>query len=518
MDQIFAQIMEYARGTWRYRWVALAVAWLVACVGWAYVYTLPDQYQASARVYLDTQSLLRPLMSDLTVRPRVEQQVDLMTRTLLSRPNMAEVARRTDLDLRADSDREMEALLAGLQQDISLDGSPRSNLYSISYQSANPDLARRVVQALLNIFVESGLGNTRADINASQEFINRQIAAYEDKLEALEQRIEEFKREHYGMLPGQDGDYFNQLKQANAQLQAARLALDEAQRRADIYSGRLEGTEPVLLPTPSTGAGPSPSLTPQLDARISAMRQHLDQLRLRYTNEHPEVIATRRMIASLEAERDQKVAELQAAATSTPGFDGLTANAYVQQMRLSLVQAESQVASLTARAQEYEQRYQALKAAINRIPAVEAQFKALTRDYQVLQSNYQSLLASRETALLSSNLETQTDSVQFRIVEPPFVPAEPVGPPRLLLSAGVLVVALGAGVGLAFLISQLRPAVMSRTTLERIAQQRPFLGAISMSETPRATYRRRLGLATYAATTATLFVAFGGLASVYLIG
>lgn len=515
MDRIFAQIMEYARGTWRYRWAALALAWLVACVGWAWVYTLPDQYQASARVYVDTQSLLRPLMSNLTVRPRVEQQVDLMTRTLLSRPNMQEVARRADLDLRVDSDREMEALLAELQQDISLSGSTRNNLYTISYQSAEPDLARRVVQSLLNIFVESGLGNTREDMNASQAFIDRQIVAYEDKLEALEQRIEEFKRENYGMLPGQGGDYFSQLAQANSRLQEAKLALEEAQRRADIYNGRLEGTEPVLLPV--AGASTGPSLTPDLDARIAAMQRHLDQLRLRYTNEHPDVITARRMIANLEAQREQEVAALQAASPDD-GFDTLTANTYVQQMRLSLAQAESQVASLSARVQEYEQRYRDLRAAIDRIPAVEAEYKSLTRDYEVLQGNYQALLASRETAALSSNLESQTDSVQFRIVEPPFVPGEPVGPPRLIMSAGVLVVALGAGVGLAFLISQLRPAVMSRTTLERIAQQRPFLGAISMSETPRAAYRRRLGLATYAASTAILFVAFGGLASVYLIG
>lgn len=517
MDQIFAQIMEYIRGTWRYRWLALALAWLVACVGWAYVYNLPDQYRASARVYLDTQSLLQPLMSDLTVRPPVEQQVALITRTLLSRPNMMEVARRTDLDLRADNEHEMEALLIELRDNISLSGSPKTNLYTISYQSSDPELARRVVQALLNIFVESGLGSTRVDINKTQAFLNSQIAAYEEKLNALSERIKEFKREHYGMLPGQHGGYYSRLKQAKARLEKAKLALEEAQRRAAIYRGRLKGTKPVLLPMPSSQSGSAASLTPHLDARIANLQQHLDTLRLRYTKQHPEVVATRRMLASLKAKREEKRAKLQAAQSGgEESVNMLAANHYVQQLRLSLTKAESQVASLTARVQEYKQRYQELKAAINRIPAVEAKYKALTRHYEVLQQKYRALLESKQTALLSSNLQTQTHSVQFRVVEPPYVPAKPTGPPRLFMSAAVLVVALGAGVGLAFLLSQLRPAVMTRSMLERIAQQRPFLGAISLTETPRAAYRRRLGLAAYVASTATLFVAFGGVASLYL--
>ncbi|MGH8277131.1 MAG: XrtA system polysaccharide chain length determinant, partial [Steroidobacteraceae bacterium] len=51
---VIQNALEQVRGTWRYRWVALAVAWSVAVLLWAGVFLIPDTYQASARVFVDT--------------------------------------------------------------------------------------------------------------------------------------------------------------------------------------------------------------------------------------------------------------------------------------------------------------------------------------------------------------------------------------------------------------------------------------------------------------------------------
>ena len=101
MNEAVEQVLGYARGVWRRRMLVLIVAWLISLMGWVWVYLLENQYKAQARVYVDTQSLLRPLLSGLAVQPNVGQQVALMTRTLMSRPNLEKVARMTDLDLRA---------------------------------------------------------------------------------------------------------------------------------------------------------------------------------------------------------------------------------------------------------------------------------------------------------------------------------------------------------------------------------------------------------------------------------
>lgn len=205
MNEAIEQILAYLRGIWRRRVLVLVVTWLVAVIGWVWVYFLENQYQAQARVYVDTQSLLRPLLSGLAVQPNVNQQVSMMTRTLMSRPNLEKVARMTDLDLRGKTPKEQEALFRDMESRISLEGTDRENLYTIGYRHANPDLAKRVVQSLLTIFTESSLGGTRKDLSTSQKFIDDQLKSYEAKLLEKEKAIEEFKRRNVGTMPGQEG-------------------------------------------------------------------------------------------------------------------------------------------------------------------------------------------------------------------------------------------------------------------------------------------------------------------------
>ncbi len=211
MNEAIEQVMSHARGVWRRRWLALAVAWVVTAIAWVVVYRLENRYEATARVYVDTQSLLRPLLSGLAVQPDVAQQVSMMTRTLASRPNLEKVARMTDLDLRAKTPKQQEDLYNELAANIRLGGTDRENLYTIAFRHTTPDVARRVVQALLTIFTESSLGGTRKDISSSQQFIDEQLKNYEAKLHEKEKQLEEFKRRNVGVMPGQGNDFYAKL-------------------------------------------------------------------------------------------------------------------------------------------------------------------------------------------------------------------------------------------------------------------------------------------------------------------
>ena len=99
MQEILAQVFTHIWGVWRHRWLAIIVAWVVALAGWAWIWQMPDAYVASARVYVDTNSVLRPLLRGLAIQPDVNQRISMMSRTLLSRPNLEKLMRMTDLDL-----------------------------------------------------------------------------------------------------------------------------------------------------------------------------------------------------------------------------------------------------------------------------------------------------------------------------------------------------------------------------------------------------------------------------------
>ena len=111
MDDFLRQLSGYLRGAWGYRWVGLIAAWVVGLAGMGVVLVLPDQYQASAKIYVDTQSILRPLMSGLTVTPNLDQQIGMLSRTLISRPNIEKLIRMADLDLEAKTKVERDKLI-----------------------------------------------------------------------------------------------------------------------------------------------------------------------------------------------------------------------------------------------------------------------------------------------------------------------------------------------------------------------------------------------------------------------
>jgi uncharacterized protein involved in exopolysaccharide biosynthesis len=115
MQEIIAQGMTYLWGIWRHKWLALAIAWVVALAGWAYVWKMPESYVASAKLYVDTNTVLRPLLQGLAITPDINQRVRMMSSTLFSRPNLEKLARMTDLDLRATTEAQQEALIDRLR-------------------------------------------------------------------------------------------------------------------------------------------------------------------------------------------------------------------------------------------------------------------------------------------------------------------------------------------------------------------------------------------------------------------
>ena len=520
MHEVIDTVLTYIRGIWRYRWYTLAVAWLVALPGWIFVAQLPDEYQARARVYVDTDSILGPLLQGLTIRTNVEQRVQLMTRTLLSRPNLEKIVRGADLDVQAGTPEQADALMSRLQENIKLGSTRRQNLYSISYVDADPETAKRVVQATLNVMIENTLGETREDTDVAQKFLDEQIAEYEQKLVEAEDRLKEFKRQNQGLMAsGQD--YFQRLESTQAQLDEARLRLREARQRLRSLRQQLEGEAPVF------GLGPRSPIAIGDDKgraaaagghgesrRLAELEARLDDLLLRYTEAHPDVQALRQQIEALRQREEARAqAAPQAVPAVAPEVADLDRNPVYQQLKLAAGEAEAEVASLAVRVQEYESRIAELKRLIDTVPEIEAELTRLNRDYAIHKKNYDALVARRETARISEDVGQTGEGVRFRVVDPPRVSPRPVGPNRLLFDVAVLAAALGLGVAIAFLLSQIRPVIYDGRTLRHLTN-RPVFGAVSRIWTPELLMRRRMEVASFVVGFALLLVGFGVAVSV----
>jgi len=506
MDELLHQVMTALRGMWRRRWIGLAVAWAVALIGAIVLLRIPDRYEATARVYVDTQTVLKPLMSGLAVQPNVEEQISMLARTLIARPNIEKIVRSTDLDITATTQIEKDRLVDSVTQRIKFVGVGRENIYSISYQDVNADRAKRVVQDLLSLFVESGVGNKRRDSEAARRFIDEQIKGYEKKLEEAENRLKDYKIKNVGFTGNSGQDYFTRMSLLSEEVQKQRLELRAAEESRDALKRELVGEDPVMLP--DTGWSPGAGQTTEYDTRISDQKKLLDELMRRYTDQHPDVAATKRLIASLEEQKKQEIDARRQAALANPNKFTPSTNPVFQKIKISLAETEAQVAALRARVSESEARLAQLKAIAGRAPQVEAEMAQLNRDYDVLRKNYDQLVARRESASIAEDVDGLARMAEFRIIDPPRISPKAVFPNRLALLPVVFALALAAGMAASLAVSQILPTFHDARQL-RAAAKRAVLGTISLQPTQPVIHRRRRANLAFGGGVASLLLLFG---------
>lgn len=488
---------------WRYRWWTIGCAWALSLVGWVYVCSIPDVYRASAKVFVDTGSLLRPLMQGLTATTDPMSEVQLMSRAVLTRPNIEKVAYETDLALRAQTPEEMEELVTALQERILVSGG-RDNIFTIEYEDFSRDKARDVVAAVLDAFVESAIGNQGDDAEVTERALANEIEVHERRLRDAEETLATFKQENLGYMPGEYGDYYNRLQAAVGRIAATQEQLRQVTQRRDELRRQIDGEEPVfgIVPVPQASIANC-----SRGAHIAELRRQLDELGVNFTAKHPRVVTLEETIAQLEQECRAEMASRPASSTLSTD-QRLEVNPVYQQLRIQLSTADVELVGLRSRAQAEQAEVERLRRDVDKITEVETQLKQLNRDYTVVQTRHQELIKRWEDLQAKKRLDPVTDNVRYRRIEPPFAQAEPVGPNRPILLSAVLIGALGGALAIAFGLNQLNPVFFSRTSLGR-AVKLPVLGAITMILTPEVLARRRLAAWSWAFVAVLLLLAGG---------
>lgn len=476
---------------WRGRWIAVCVAWALSLLCAIGVLFIRDRFEASARIYIDTQTVLKPLMKDLAFQPDIDQQVRMLARTLISRPNVEKLRASPEIgwdpgDPSNDS-HEIDKLIAA----IKIAPSSGSNIYAISYRDTDPDRARRLVEHLVKTFVGSSDSDQRKDSAEARRFINEQIGAHEEKLANAENALKEFKIKNFSVSGVPTQDFFLRISNLSDEVNKLRLELSSAEQSRDALKREL-ATEDPQLPPEALATGPSIVSQNETEARLQALKKQLDELLRRYTDEHPDVVSTRRTIAQLEALRQQ---EVDARSKTADGKSRVAAatNPVFQKIRFALAEAEANVASLRVRLGAQQARLDQARALASRAPQAEAELAQLNRDYEVIRKNYELLVARRESAELGQRIDESSPLVEFRIVDPPRTEPRPVFPSRMALAAIGALLSLGGGLTAALAYARLHPIVGSLNRLREISG-RPVLGTVSMSVSPPFMRKERVNL------------------------
>jgi polysaccharide chain length determinant protein (PEP-CTERM system associated) len=508
MDALRVMLSHNLRAAWRRRWMGVMIAWLVCSVGWIGVYMIPNQFESAARLFVDADAVLTPLLRGLAADSAPTTQLEILQRTLLSRPNLEKLVSKTDLDVTLNSPTDRERLLTRLSVEIKVIPQTK-NLFTITYRDKNARLARDVVQTLLTIFIESATGGSRSDMENARRFLERQIQSFEQQLRAAEKRRADFRGRYIEILPADNNPNVPALEAARIQAEALDGRLQDALTARDALKQEVENTPPLLVV--ESGGPNGASGGPVVKSRLQDAEEQLSLLLLKDTDQHPDVISQRKLIESIKKESHELPVAGAAKDVATAHDNMLRRslpNQVYDQLKVKLIDADAAVISLQRQRDDAVRYRERLEKVQHEQPGLIAEYQNMDRDYNVLRRNYEELLARLQSANIAQAADTQADKVKLQVIDPPEIQRLPVAPNRMLLTSGVLLGGLLSGAGMTVLFGQLDQSFSTVDELRQLGL--PVLGGISVLGL--VSFRQRMMIALrFAAAVSLLMVIYGGL-------
>lgn len=479
MPSLYDDLIIALHGVWKRRWLALGVAWCVCVLGWLIVSLVPNVYESKARAYVATQSVIQDKAG---ISPLEQQKnLDALRQTLASAANLEKVVRGTDLAQTVANERDMAARVVALRERITIVSTP-DNIFEITTKMSdssvsdrtNARIAAQVTQKLIDIFQQENITGNREETQQGLAFLDQRIARTGKALADADQKRVTFNLQFADMLPGA-GSLTDRMNAARMELGQIDNQLMGAQSALAAMNGQLAGTPSTV----ASGGSAAPSALASAQAELAGARAR------GWTSQHPDVIALERQISALKAQGRGATGGGSAPNPAWLSIKSMQAEraATVQGLQARKAQLQSGIATV--------ERMQVSD------PGFAAEGDRLDRDYAALKTQYEKLLADREEVSLRGDAQSEVKGVTFRVVDPPAVPNVPASPNRPLLLVGVLIVGIGAGVGAAFGMGQIRQTF---PTGERLAKATglPVIGAVSEALTPERLADRRQRLRQFA--------------------
>jgi polysaccharide biosynthesis transport protein len=488
--------LSIARMVWKHKLMIGILAVGLALTGGLVVHRLPAIYSSEAIILVDSQKIPEKLVAS-TVSTDLQDRIQTISQQILSSMQLKKVIEDFDLYHAERKSLFEEEILEKMRGDISIKleqgwTGNRPGAFRVSYQGPSPAVVAQVTNRLANLYIEENLKTREVQAEGTSEFISTQLEAAKKKLDELEAAVSKYKLAHNGELPQQENELIGALSRLQSELEANRDAINRSEQAKlvlDNTMSTLESTASVLAradqtPAPRGGSspagGPAAAEAPEAKPKSEILQGQLDVLRLRYSDDHPDVKRLRDEVArSKETEKketEKKEAEKkEAAAHQAPKTDAskaanaaggspqpqererpevLQARARINAAKAQLIQVNRELEFRKSEQQrilgdmaQYQQR-------IGKLPVREQEMAQLTRDYEISKANYRSLLDKGLSAEMSTDMERRQKSERFTLLDPARTPEKPIKPNRPLLYglcvAGALAIGLVFGVGREF--------------------------------------------------------------------
>ena len=466
----------------RRRWVLIVVLGVVGGpVGYGVSRFLPDRYKSQTLVLVERASVPEKIVESMDTED-LSQRLSSMEQQILSRSRLEPIVNQFGLYSKDINKVPMEDLVARLQKAIDVTPvRPMAETQSrglpgfyVNVTLENARTAQQVCTAVTSMFIEENLRSRQQHSEDTTQFLVGQLAEAKANLDEQDAKLAAFKSHYLGRLPDEEQMNMGLLGNMGSQLDAATQSLARAQQDKSF-------TEAILAQQIRAWQAAQTGRSPEtLEQQLAALQAQLVNLQFRYTDDYPDVIKVKHDIAALKkqiATSDAQKASTEAKTEASKNQKDTLEPREIVQLRATLHNLDQVIEEKT---REQEQIKQAIKVYEDRVqssPAVEQQFKELTRGYQTALESYNGLLRKRDESAMAAELERKQQGEQFRVLDPANLPDKPSFPNRPLFAVEGLGGGLALGLGIAFLLEMKDSSLKTERDVE-FALRLPVLAMI----------------------------------------
>src|SRR5271170_4994098 len=433
-------LQDYTTILKRRWWIIAIPAIIFPIVGFGITYLVQPEYVSQTLVLVEQQKVPESYVKAV-VTEDLSERLATMKEQILSRSRLQPIIERFNLfsngkmsmDDRIDLTRK-NIDIKPIQSDIARTGGLPG--FFISFKAGDARTAQLVCGEITSLFVSENLNDRAASAAGTTDFLKGQLADAKAKLDEQDARLAKFQQTYMGKLPGAEASNINMMTTLNTQLDAATQALVRMEQDKTYAESILamqiqnQGTQ-----TPERG-GVAPQAQ-QIELQ-ELLAQEAD-LTSRYTDDYPDVVSVRRKIAELRQKMSAAPAPTVAASPSTPKP---TDSPGIQQLRLQIRAMEQNIAQKKRDQAAIQAQMHLYQERVASSPAVEEEYKSITRDNQTAQTFYADLLNKIQTAKMATDLERRQQGEQFRVMDEPNLPESPEFPRRQVFVGGGLAAGL----------------------------------------------------------------------------
>jgi len=457
----------------RRHWLLIAVLAIIGAAGAYGVSTfLPKEFTSQSTVLIEDPTVPRDVVRPIA-DTSVNQRLTIMRQEILSRESLEPLIRQQGLYADDINRVPITALVARLQKAIAVvamhpadEGGPVPG-FSVAVTTNQPKTAQTICRAVTSLFIDENTRRRQEQTESTTQFLTQQIADAKGKLDEEDSKLAAFQAVHPGSLPDNEQSNLGILSGLSSELGAATQEINRAQQDKSLSETMLQ-QQIAARQASQTGKNPN-----TLEEQLAALQTQLANLESRYTDNYPDVVKTKSEIADLQ----KKIAEADAQSADSSQKPGSIEPLQFIQLRAQIRTDVQTIADKTKEQQRIQAQIAQVQGRINATPAVEEEYKRLTRDHQSALDFYNNLLRKQSESVMASHLELQQESEQFHLLDPATLPSLPSWPNSPLFAAGGAGGGLLLGFGLALLM-ELRDSSLRTERDVELQLQLPVVAVI----------------------------------------